>query len=275
MKKKAMMCMVAALCLSCGMTAYAAPETMPDGTIFDAEFYAQIYPDVVEVFGTDADAMYQHYVKYGRNEGRYAYIGDVPLPAVTETTVQQTEEGPGIIGIQGGHGQWYELPTWGDAEEYIGSTLTDKMITMEVRTTQPGEDQIEYDMELLAPYTTAGYEWKPLFYIVSGEYTDAGRWWANYYWDCEVENQKDWRGPEEDAEYKSKFTVTWNGVDYTECKLARAMSTGQWGEVAVDDGLYLLLPKGYDGKIYLTVKGAMLDEYGTTANDNAAVTFVY
>lgn len=32
MKKKAMMCM-AALCLSCGMTAYAAPETMPDGDV--------------------------------------------------------------------------------------------------------------------------------------------------------------------------------------------------------------------------------------------------
>lgn len=276
MKRKTMMCVAAALCLCSGMTAYAAPETMPDGTVFDAEYYAQMYPDVVAVFGTDADAMYQHYVTYGRNEGRSAYNGDMPIPANVADTAAQTKEEAAILGIQGVHGQWYELPTWGDADETTGSNLVDRMITMQVCTEVPNLDQVEYDMERLAPYTTAGYEWKPLFYVVSGEYTDAGSWWANYYWNCEVENAKDWRGPEEGAEYRSKFTVTWNGVDYTDCKLALAMSTGQWGEVAVDDGLYLLLPKGYDGKTYLTVKGAVLDEYGyKEANDNAAVTFVY
>lgn len=67
MKRKVIMCVAAALCLCSGMTAYAAPETMPDGTVFDAEYYAQMYPDVVAVFGTDAGAMYQHYVTYGRN----------------------------------------------------------------------------------------------------------------------------------------------------------------------------------------------------------------
>lgn len=52
------------------MTAYAAPAVMPDGTTFDAEFYAANNPDVVEVYGTDATALYQHYVDYGKAEGR-------------------------------------------------------------------------------------------------------------------------------------------------------------------------------------------------------------
>ena len=41
------------------MTTYAAPEAMPDGTTFDAEFYAANNPDVVAVYGTDADKYYR------------------------------------------------------------------------------------------------------------------------------------------------------------------------------------------------------------------------
>lgn len=50
----------------------AAPETMPDGTIFDADYYAQTYPDVANVLGTDRDALYNHYVTFGKAEGRMA-----------------------------------------------------------------------------------------------------------------------------------------------------------------------------------------------------------
>ena len=34
------------------LTVFAAPETMPDGTVFDAEYYAQTYPDVANAVGT-------------------------------------------------------------------------------------------------------------------------------------------------------------------------------------------------------------------------------
>ena len=37
---------------------------------FDANFYAQRYPDVVAAYGTDPGALYQHYVTYGKAEGR-------------------------------------------------------------------------------------------------------------------------------------------------------------------------------------------------------------
>lgn len=38
--------------------------------IFDAKLYAQLYPDVVAVFGTDADKLFQHFMTFGINEGR-------------------------------------------------------------------------------------------------------------------------------------------------------------------------------------------------------------
>jgi len=275
MKRKVVMGIVAALCLGNGMTAFAAPETMPDGTVFDAEYYAQTYPDVVAALGTDAGAMYQHYVTFGRNEGRLAYDMAVPLPAEMEAIAQQPAEESKIIGIQGVPGQKYELPTWGEAESYYGGEVADKMINMSVRTTAPESDQVENDMGLLAPYTTQGYEWRPYFFIISGECTDQERWWANYYWFITVENSRDWNEQEEDAEYSKKFTVNWNGVDYTECKSAISMSTGQYGDVGVDEGIWLLLPKGYDGEVYLTINGAVLGETGVIKNEDAAVTFVY
>lgn len=55
-----------------GTTVYAAPERMPDGTIFDAEYYAEQYPDVVNEFGNETEALYQHYVYFGKAENRLA-----------------------------------------------------------------------------------------------------------------------------------------------------------------------------------------------------------
>ncbi|MDY2698322.1 MAG: hypothetical protein ACI4E5_07620 [Suilimivivens sp.] len=68
-----------------GMTAYAAPKTMPDGTIFDAEFYAETYPDIKAAVGTDEASLYEHYVQYGKAEGRKA-VADTTTVKSTDTT---------------------------------------------------------------------------------------------------------------------------------------------------------------------------------------------
>lgn len=72
--KRKFIIVAAALALMLGqsITAFASPEVMPDGTLFDAEYYAQANPDVAAVLGMDADAMYQHYLMYGKAEGRLA-----------------------------------------------------------------------------------------------------------------------------------------------------------------------------------------------------------
>lgn len=60
-------------------TSNAAPKTMPDGGTFDAEYYAQNNPDVVAALGTDENVLYQHYLKYGKAEGRAPYKQAVKL----------------------------------------------------------------------------------------------------------------------------------------------------------------------------------------------------
>ena len=52
------------------MNALAAPELMPDGGLFDAEYYASQNPDVVAALGSDASVLYNHYLVAGRSEGR-------------------------------------------------------------------------------------------------------------------------------------------------------------------------------------------------------------
>ncbi len=50
--------------------------TLSVGTDFDPKWYAETYPDVVRVYGTDTAALVAHYLDYGRKEGR------LPLPPV-------------------------------------------------------------------------------------------------------------------------------------------------------------------------------------------------
>lgn len=86
MRGKILMAMAAAMMLSSSLTVFAAPETMPDGTIFDAEYYAKNNPGVVAVFGTDKDALYQHYLNYGKAEGRQAY-GEIQNTVISTDSV--------------------------------------------------------------------------------------------------------------------------------------------------------------------------------------------
>ena len=69
MKKKVRRTIVTALSIAViagsSLTAYAAPEVMPDGTTFDAEFYAANNPDVVAaycdncIYGSDTNKYYR------------------------------------------------------------------------------------------------------------------------------------------------------------------------------------------------------------------------
>lgn len=62
--------------LAFGTSAWAAPEKMPDGEMFDAAYYAENNPDVTAAVGDSVSALYSHYEKYGKKEGRKAYVGD-------------------------------------------------------------------------------------------------------------------------------------------------------------------------------------------------------
>lgn len=105
--KKAAAVMLAVIISSSSVSAYAAPVTMSDGTVFDPTYYAQTYPDVVAVFGTSPNALYSHYVIYGKNEGRFAVD-----PAATALANQDAVVKAAIMSFKQ---TYYEGLPWTDA----------------------------------------------------------------------------------------------------------------------------------------------------------------
>lgn len=70
-------------------------KVLPDGVIFDAEYYAKTNPDVVQAVGNDFNNLYTHYIAFGVEEGRAAYEGDSgqKLPAdYTEDVINEYKE---------------------------------------------------------------------------------------------------------------------------------------------------------------------------------------
>lgn len=74
--KKRVICFIIGMLLAAqsSMTVSAAPAIMPDGELFDAEYYAEHNPDVVAAIGTDMHALYAHYQQSGILEGRQPYV---------------------------------------------------------------------------------------------------------------------------------------------------------------------------------------------------------
>ncbi|HBV83314.1 MAG TPA: hypothetical protein DEB74_11110, partial [Lachnospiraceae bacterium] len=76
---------------------------------FDPVFYATVYADVAAVFGTDAEALYNHYITFGQKEGRMPYAGAAGGEAIdgiadtaalaAETPTATTDTVNGIVAI--------------------------------------------------------------------------------------------------------------------------------------------------------------------------------
>lgn len=74
--------------MSMGMTVNAEPRMMEDGVVFDAEYYADMNEDVRTVLGSDENVLYQHYLAFGKTEGRKP-VADSD-EKVSEVSVSQT-----------------------------------------------------------------------------------------------------------------------------------------------------------------------------------------
>ena len=69
--------------LGTGMTA----EAVKLADVFDAQAYADKYPDLKEAYGDDLLALYRHYQAFGKDEGRNAETNDI-----VEDTDEDDEE---------------------------------------------------------------------------------------------------------------------------------------------------------------------------------------
>lgn len=115
---------ISILSLTSSVTAFAAPEIMADGGMFDAEYYALNNPDVVQVFGTDKNVLYNHYLNYGKMEGRQGFqiTSDMYTthPVASQKTLELFASG-GTKGVHykaDGNYRYYRLGgvdgNWGD-----------------------------------------------------------------------------------------------------------------------------------------------------------------
>lgn len=71
MRKKLMTgLLICLLVLAQVLPVSAQAKVMPDGNLFDVQYYITHNPDVVARLGDDEMVLYQHYLTFGRNEGR-------------------------------------------------------------------------------------------------------------------------------------------------------------------------------------------------------------
>ena len=91
-KSIALITMLFVLLLAQAAIVYAAPKTMPDGNLFDPEFYAASNPDVLMVYGADESNLYDHYLTYGKNEGRQPYNTAAEAEAESPETQEAAEK---------------------------------------------------------------------------------------------------------------------------------------------------------------------------------------
>lgn len=134
MKKKLMIAAAAmTLSFSFSMTACAQPQTMPDGTVFDAEYYAQANPDVAAAFGTDANLLYLHYSQLGKAEGR-APVGSAPTQNVASNSADEfdavyyAQHNPDVVAALGTDPDilYKHYIQYGKAEGRLGNLVPDE-----------------------------------------------------------------------------------------------------------------------------------------------------
>lgn len=136
LKKHVTMAITVAMLLGSTLNVNAAPKTMPDGQVFDAEFYAKNYPDVVAALGTDEAALYNHYVSYGKAEGRKPYAD------------AQTEKAQGTVNVN----YWTDYEKLGDGQ-FLQHPLQWEVLT------PGGEVTVEMVIQMAKDIAPTGTEW--------------------------------------------------------------------------------------------------------------------
>lgn len=96
-----------ALSFACAVLALSGAPSLPARAAaqFDPAFYGAAYPDVVAVFGTDPQALLNHYLAYGMAEGRFPSAQAQPGEAVdgivpSDPSASNAPEAPDVSAVQ-------------------------------------------------------------------------------------------------------------------------------------------------------------------------------
>ena len=90
------------------------PKETSSGSVsndgFDPVYYAKANPDVVKVFGNSPEALYNHYLKYGKAEGRLPHANS-SFVSNTTTTTTTTDVSSKLLALKS---QYPEGMPWSD-----------------------------------------------------------------------------------------------------------------------------------------------------------------
>lgn len=87
----ALACMSAVLFFS-NNVAYAKVVQLENGMIFDSDYYADMYPDLKQAFGYDFDALLNHYINSGMQEGRIAASDESYAALIAQSVLVPIDE---------------------------------------------------------------------------------------------------------------------------------------------------------------------------------------
>ncbi|NBH35884.1 hypothetical protein D3Z58_20645 [Clostridiaceae bacterium] len=112
----------------------------------------------------------------------------------------------------------------------------------------------EYDKQLISAQSVEGYEWKSGYVYYNGlEIADCG-------WEFDVEHAKDGSWEDTGAYVEAgglyhthNFTISYNGTDYTQCKFLYGCMLSGNNSNEYYNSVYVLVPKGYNGKIWYSI----------------------
>ena len=111
MLRKFLLTFIAVLTLTAGMGLTASAQETAD--TFDYKAYADTYPDLKAVYGYDANALFAHYINFGKTEGRVgSFTGNAAVPntnAVPDASVSPALGNIPVGSFQAG-GDIYTLP---------------------------------------------------------------------------------------------------------------------------------------------------------------------
>ena len=97
MKRKKALCKAGSLLCAVSLLAGVAAFPTLGAETFDPAYYAAANPDVAAAVGTDGQALLNHYLLYGMNEGRIPYEGAAPGAALEDLDGAVAAASGGIV----------------------------------------------------------------------------------------------------------------------------------------------------------------------------------
>lgn len=128
-------------------------------------------------------------------------------------------------------------------------------------------DKVPQNFLTLQSYYIPGYEWRAICVSAHGG-NYANGWWSG----ASADNSSNWKSIDSPFQNAYQFTITQDGVPYTECKMFTCVDeilAYNWNTSGLSSGVIcMLVPKGYTGNAYCHIYAGK-EENGASVQDTS------